>query len=69
MYKIILFVSLVFSSVFANVDGHIDIVKRSNSIPKIGVSVASGSSSDFTLTRLKKSLEVIVQLLKKNLVV
>src|SRR5574344_36632 len=57
MYKIILFVSLVFSSVFANVDGHIDIVKRSNSIPKIGVSVASGSSSDFTLTRLKKSLE------------
>ncbi|QEZ89622.1 Tol-Pal system protein TolB [Aliarcobacter cibarius] len=57
MFKIVLFISLMFSSIFANVDGHIDIVKKSNSIPKIAVSVASDSSSDFTLSRLKKSLE------------
>ena len=57
MLKIVLFVSLMFSTIFANVDGHIDIVKRTNSIPKVAVSMASDSSSDFTLSRLKKSLE------------
>ncbi|WP_198305378.1 Tol-Pal system protein TolB [Arcobacter vandammei] len=57
MLKIVLFISLIFSTVFANVDGHIDIVKRTNSIPKVAVSMASDSSSDFTLSRLKKSLE------------
>lgn len=57
MFKIVLFISLMFSSIFANVDGHIDIVKKANSIPKIAIAMASDSSSDFTLSRLKKSLE------------
>lgn len=57
MLRIFLIVSLFFGSLFANVDGHIDIVKRASSIPKIAVSMASDSSGDFTLSRLKKSLE------------
>lgn len=57
MFKIVLFISLIASTIFAAVDGQIDIVKRTNSIPKIAVSMASGSSSDFTLSRLEKSLE------------
>ena len=57
MFKIVLFISLIVSNIFAAIDGQIDIVKRTNSIPKIVVSMASDSSSDFTLSRLKKSLE------------
>ena len=63
MLRIFLIVSLFFGSLFANVDGHIDIVKRASSIPKIAVSMASDSSGDFTLSRLKKSLEEISLLL------
>lgn len=57
MLRIVLIISLFFGSLFANVDGHIDIVKRANSIPKIAISMASDASTDFTLSRLKKSLE------------
>ena len=57
MFKIVLFISLIVSNIFAAIDGQIDIVKRTNSIPKIVVSMASDSSSDFTLSKLKKSLE------------
>lgn len=57
MLKIFLFISLIVSTIFANVDGHLDIVKKANSAPKIAVSVATEASGDFTLSKLKKSIE------------
>ena len=35
MFKIVLFISLIVSNIFAAIDGQIDIVKRTNSIPKL----------------------------------
>ena len=56
MYKILLLISLIFSSVFAEVDANLEIVKKANSIPKILVSVASNASEIETLNKIKKSL-------------
>ena len=54
MYKILLLISLIFSSVFAEVDANLEIVKKANSIPKILVSVASNASEIETLNKIKK---------------
>jgi TolB protein len=44
MYKILLLLSLVFSSVFAEVDANLEVVKKTNALPKILVSVATDTS-------------------------
>lgn len=56
MYKILLLISLIFSSVFAQVDANLEIVKKANSLPKILVAVASNSKEYGTLNKIKKSL-------------
>ena len=56
MYKIFLLISLIFSSVFAQVDANLEIIKKANSLPKILVSVASNASELETLNKVKKSL-------------
>ena len=56
MYKILLLLSLVISSVFAEVDANLEVVKKTNASPKILVSVASDSSEMEILNRIKKSL-------------
>ncbi|QKF67740.1 Tol-Pal system translocation protein TolB [Arcobacter venerupis] len=56
MYKILLLISLVFSSVFAQVDANLEIVKKATSLPKILVSVSTDTGEIETLGRIKKSL-------------
>lgn len=56
MLKIFLFVSLMFCSVFAEVDGHLDIVKKGMVLPKIVVTIATDSLEKGTLSKIKKSL-------------
>ena len=56
MYKILLLLSLIISSVFAEVDANLEVVKKTNASPKILVSVATDSSEVDTLNRIKKSL-------------
>jgi TolB protein len=56
MYKILLLLSLLISSVFAEVDANLEVVKKTNASPKILVSVASDSLEMDTLNRIKKSL-------------
>ena len=41
MFRIFLLISLIFSSVFAEVDANLEIVKKANSVPKILVSLAT----------------------------
>ncbi len=56
MYKILLLLSLLISSVFAEVDANLEVVKKTNASPKILVSVATDSSESEILNRIKKSL-------------
>ncbi|MBP9490511.1 MAG: Tol-Pal system protein TolB [Aliarcobacter sp.] len=56
MYKILLLISLIFSSVFAQVDANLEIVKKATSLPKIIVSVSTNTSEIETLNKIKKSL-------------
>jgi TolB protein len=56
MYRILLLLSLIISSVFAEVDANLEVVKKTNASPKILVSVATDSSEVDTLNRIKKSL-------------
>jgi TolB protein len=56
MYKILLLLSLLVSSVFAEVDANLEVVKKTNASPKILVSVANDSLEMDTLNRIKKSL-------------
>lgn len=56
MYKILLFTVLIISSVFAQVDANLEIVKKANSLPKILVSVASDSKEFETLNKIRNSL-------------
>jgi TolB protein len=56
MYKILLLISLVFSSVFAQVDANLEIVKKATSLPKILVSISTDTGEIETLGRIKKSL-------------
>ena len=56
MYKILLLLSLVFSSVFAQVDANLEVVKKTNALPKILVSVATDTAEIETLNKIKKSL-------------
>ena len=56
MYKILLLLSLLINSVFAEVDANLEVVKKTNASPKILVSVASDSLEMDTLNRIKKSL-------------
>jgi TolB protein len=56
MYKILLLISLVFSSVFAQVDANLEIVKKASSLPKILVSVSTDTGEIETLNKIKKSI-------------
>ena len=56
MYKILLLLSLVFCSVFAQVDANLEVVKKTNALPKILVSVATDTAEIETLNKIKKSL-------------
>jgi TolB protein len=56
MYKILLLLSLVFSSVFAEVDANLEVVKKTNALPKMLVSVATDTSETETLNKIKKAL-------------
>ena len=56
MYKILLLLSLVISSVFAQVDANLEVVKKTNALPKMLVSVATDSPEVETLNKIKKSL-------------
>lgn len=56
MYKILLLLSLVISFVFAEVDANLEVVKKTNALPKILVSVATDTSEIETLNKIKKSL-------------
>jgi len=56
MFKIFLLISLIFSSVFAEVDANLEIIKKANSVPKVLVSVATDAMEVETLNKIKKSL-------------
>jgi TolB protein len=56
MYKVLLLLSLVLSSVFAQVDANLEVVKKTNALPKMLVSVATDSPEVETLNKIKKSL-------------
>ena len=56
MFKIFLLISMILSSVFAEVDANLEIVKKANSIPKILVSVSSNATEIETLGKIRKSL-------------
>jgi len=56
MKKIFLLIAIFISSVFAEVDGHLDIVKKGMVLPKVGVSIASDSLEKETLSKIKKAL-------------
>lgn len=56
MKKIFLLIVIFISSVFAEVDGHLDIVKKGMVLPKVGVSIASDSLEKETLSKIKKAL-------------
>ena len=56
MYKILLLLSLVFCSVFAQVDANLEVVKKTNALPKILVSVATDTLEIETLNKIKKNL-------------
>ena len=56
MFRIFLLISLIFSSVFAEVDANLEIVKKANALPKILVSVATNASEIETLNRIKKAI-------------
>ena len=56
MFKIFLLISMILSTVFAEVDANLEIVKKANSIPKILVSVSSNATEIETLGKIRKSL-------------
>ena len=56
MYRVLLLLSLVISSVFAQVDANLEVVKKTNALPKMLVSVATDSPELETLNKIKKSL-------------
>jgi len=56
MFRILLLISFLTSSLFAEVDANLEIVKKANSLPKILVSVASDTSEVATLGKIKKIL-------------
>lgn len=56
MFRIFLLISLIFSSVFAEVDANLEIVKKANALPKILVSVATNASEVETLNKIKKAI-------------
>ena len=59
MYKILLLLSLLVSSVFAEVDANLEVVKKTNASPKILVSVANDSLEMDTLIELKRVWQMI----------
>jgi TolB protein len=56
MYRILLIISIFISSVFAQIDANLEIVKKANTLPKILVSIASNSSENGTLSKIKNTL-------------
>ena len=56
MFRIFLLISMILSSVFAEVDANLEIIKKANSVPKILVSVATDTMEVETLNKIKKGL-------------
>ena len=56
MKKIFLLIAIFISSVFAEVDANLEVVKKTNALPKILVSVATDTAEIETLNKIKKSL-------------
>lgn len=56
MFKIIFITLMTLSSLFAEVDGHLDIVKKGMVLPKIVVSISTDSLEKNTLGKIKKAL-------------
>ncbi|WP_419677671.1 Tol-Pal system protein TolB [Aliarcobacter lanthieri] len=56
MLRIFLVISLMLSSLFAEVDGHLDIVKKGMILPKVVVSIAPDSLEKDTLSKIRKAL-------------
>ncbi len=56
MFRIFLLISMILSSVFAEVDANLEIIKKANSVPKILVSVASDTMEVETLNKIKKGI-------------
>lgn len=55
MFRIFMFIFLLFSSLFA-VDANLEIIKKANSLPKVVISIANDSLEKGTLSQIKKSL-------------
>ncbi|MFA9373361.1 Tol-Pal system protein TolB [Poseidonibacter sp.] len=56
MYKIIMIVSLLLSSVFAQIDAKLEIIKKTNTSPKILISIANDTLEFQTLDKIKNLL-------------
>ncbi|AXX95619.1 MULTISPECIES: Tol-Pal system protein TolB [Arcobacter] len=56
MFRIFLLISMILSSVFAEVDANLEIIKKANSVPKILVSVATDTMEVETLNKIKKGI-------------
>ncbi|WP_418179858.1 Tol-Pal system protein TolB [Aliarcobacter lanthieri] len=56
MLRIFLVISLMLSSLFAEVDGHLDIVKKGMILPKVVVSISPDSLEKDTLSKIRKAL-------------
>ncbi|MDD3007992.1 MAG: Tol-Pal system protein TolB [Arcobacter sp.] len=56
MFRIFLLISMILSSVFAEVDANLEIIKKANSVPKILVSVATDTREVETLNKIKKGI-------------
>lgn len=56
MYKMLLLLFAVVTSLFAQVDANLEVVKKTNALPKILISVATDTAEVETLNKIKKSL-------------
>uniref|UniRef100_UPI0040483241 Tol-Pal system protein TolB n=1 Tax=Aliarcobacter sp. TaxID=2321116 RepID=UPI0040483241 len=56
MIKIFFLVSMVITSIFAQIDANLEIIKKANTLPKILVSVSSDTLELETLSKIRKSL-------------
>ena len=56
MYKLMLILSFLITSVLADVDASLEIVKKANTLPKILVSVSNDTTEVVTLNKIKKTL-------------
>ncbi len=56
MYKILIILSVFFTSLFAQVDAKLEIIKKTNTSPKIIISISSDSQEKVTLNKIKNLL-------------